>query len=104
MCDERNEHGIKENADRVSYVVELSEIEEYADVHRAFRDSLGLPEHYGMNWDALWDCLTDMAVKPIFIEVRGFDEFERRFPASAVKLRRLLADFERETLGECEIR
>ena len=28
-----------------------------ADVHRVLKEGFGLPEYYGENWDALWDCL-----------------------------------------------
>ena len=27
------------------------------DVHHLLKTAFGLPEYYGMNWDALWDCL-----------------------------------------------
>ena len=28
------------------------------DLHKAFKDKLGFPDFYGMNWDALIDCLS----------------------------------------------
>ena len=31
------------------------------DLHRALRRLLHLPPHYGMNADALYDCLTDLS-------------------------------------------
>lgn len=30
------------------------------DVHGILKEKFGLPEYYGYNWDALWDCLRDL--------------------------------------------
>ena len=27
------------------------------EIHKVLKESFGLPEYYGENWDALWDCL-----------------------------------------------
>lgn len=35
-------------------------------VHEALKRMLSLPEHYGMNADALYDCLSEMREKPRF--------------------------------------
>lgn len=30
----------------------------YADeIHLRIKDTFGFPEYYGMNWDAMWDCI-----------------------------------------------
>ena len=29
-------------------------------VQDAIRRAFGFPAHYGENWDAMWDCLTDL--------------------------------------------
>ena len=32
------------------------------DVHEKIKTCFGFPDHYGKNWDALWDCLRDFAL------------------------------------------
>ena len=32
------------------------------DVHEIIKTCFGFPDHYGKNWDALWDCLRDFAL------------------------------------------
>lgn len=33
------------------------------DLHKAFAEALAFPDHYGNNLDALYDCLTDIALE-----------------------------------------
>jgi len=44
-----------------------SEILSYPSVHHWLADKLALPEHYGHNLDALWDCLTGELALPLSI-------------------------------------
>lgn len=75
------------------YVIDFSNVKHYFEMHFAIRDALGFPDYYGCNWDALWDCLTDMIGEPIHIEIRGFDVFEERFASLVDKLLGLLSAF-----------
>ena len=54
--------------------------------------SLELPDYYGENWDALWDCLTDMAAEPFCLRVVGLEALKRRFPDSADTLLEIFGD------------
>ena len=42
------------------YKVDLRNVYTRESLHKVLRDSLRLPDYYGMNLDALMDCLTDM--------------------------------------------
>jgi ribonuclease inhibitor len=42
------------------------------DFHEDLRIALGLPEFYGANANALWDCLTGWIETPAVIEWRNF--------------------------------
>jgi len=56
----------------MSRTVELrqSEADRREDVHEWLKQELGLPEWYGHNLDALWDCLTGHL--PLPLEIRWF--------------------------------
>ncbi len=63
------------------YIIDLTDVKTYYEFHFAIRDSLNFPDYYGCNWDAFWDCLTDMVGRPVNMEIRGFDIFVKRFGA-----------------------
>ena len=42
------------------------------DVHQELKRGLNFPDYYGENWDALWDCLTDIN-EPTYVEIFGFN-------------------------------
>jgi RNAse (barnase) inhibitor barstar len=44
--------------------IKLSEASDKACVLRTISEALGCPDYFGMNWDALYDCLTDMSWRP----------------------------------------
>ena len=75
------------------YTIDFTNINYYYDVHFTIRDSLDFPDYYGCNWDALWDCLTDMIGDPIHIEIVGLDVVEQKFGDTAEKLIGILRDF-----------
>jgi ribonuclease inhibitor len=47
--------------------IDGSKITTHEDLHKVLAEALELPEHYGRNLDALWDCLTGWVDTPIVI-------------------------------------
>ena len=41
--------------------IDCTQIRTKEDLHRIFRETLGFPEWYGNNLDALYDCLTEIS-------------------------------------------
>lgn len=56
------------------YFVDFQGCSSATDVHERIRRGLKLPDYYGANLDALWDCLTGMIGLPAFIYVSGARE------------------------------
>ena len=38
-------------------ILDFSGCKHTHDIHEILKEKFGLPDYYGMNWDALWDCL-----------------------------------------------
>ncbi len=68
------------------YTLDFSKVKYYLEFHTVLKKGLDFPEYYGCNWDALWDCLTDMVGDPINIEILGLDNIERRFGKDTVEM------------------
>lgn len=43
------------------------------EVHRELKKKFGLPDYYGENRNALWDCLRYIFDRDIKVEIRGFN-------------------------------
>jgi len=65
----------------MNQVMELrqSEADRYEDVHEWLKRELGLPEWYGRNLDALWDCVTGHLPTPLTIRWVADSENETRY-------------------------
>ncbi len=66
----------------VSVELRQSEADRCEDVHEWLKEELGLPEWYGRNLDALWDCVTGYLQKPL--QIRWFVDSEREERYSAI--------------------
>ena len=77
------------------YVVDFTNVKNYFDMHFIIRDSLDFPDYYGCNWDAFWDCLTDMITLDgkLHIEIIGLDIIKEKFDDSADMILKILKKF-----------
>lgn len=67
------------------YTIDFTKVDHYLEMHFVIRQALDFPDYYGCNWDAFWDCLTDMYGDPIHIEIIGLDVIERKFGADTTQ-------------------
>lgn len=85
-----------------TYCVDLSTVHTLHDLHLHLKEVFSLPEHYGMNMDALWDCLHGRFEEPVEIQVKGARQIPASLEEGAAILGELLADLEQED-AEVEI-
>ena len=74
------------------YTLDFSQVNYINEVHQIIKEELDFPNYYGMNWDACWDCLTDMVVDPLHIELLGFERVQRKFPDQAKIMMEIFKD------------
>ncbi|WP_127573047.1 barstar family protein [Paenibacillus xylaniclasticus] len=67
----------------MSRVIELrqSKADQYENIHEWLKDELTLPEWYGHNLDALWDCVTGHLPLPLKIRWIADSEHVERYQA-----------------------
>ena len=75
------------------YTIDFTNVNHYLEMHFTIRQALDFPDYYGCNWDAFWDCLTNMVGRPIHIKIIGFDIIERKFENAAKIMMETLKEF-----------
>ncbi len=67
-------------------VLDTGGLTEKADVMQAFADAFALPDWFGLNWDALEECLVDLDLEDVpadggvLVAWSGWDSFARAAP------------------------
>ena len=46
-------------------LLRLNSCRDWGALHQRIRKAFGFPDYYGENWDAMWDCLTDVFLQPV---------------------------------------
>ena len=75
------------------YTIDFTNVKCFLEMHKIIQKSLEFPDYYGCNWDAFWDCLTDMYGEPIHIEIIGLDIIEHKFDNATNKMMTILQRF-----------
>ena len=73
----------------VEIILDGRELQSLEDVHDRFARALDLPEWYGRNLDALFDCLTDQG-EPVMVRLLHQETLEYRLGRRGRALVRLL--------------
>ena len=87
-----------EGEDQTFLYADCSAATDKKSVMAAIGDGFGLPEHFGRNLDALYDCLTDLSAsrradKPGFVIVLDLETFDATARNSLLDVFRDAADY-----------
>ena len=77
-------------------VLDFEGIQSVRDLHAYFKKAFCLPDYYGCNLDALWDCLHHSFPADTVIVVKGLGGLPDEMGPTAQTLARLFRDLERE--------
>ena len=75
------------------YILDFSGVKTWIDIHAIIEKEFDFPNYYGCNWDAFWDCLTDMVGRTIHIEIIGLNVIEQKFGDEAKIMIDILKEF-----------
>lgn len=75
-------------------VLDFSDVRYYANVHQILKKAFDFPAYYGENWDAFWDCMTDIAgMDGITVEIRGLRHLGEALPGMQTQLVQILQEW-----------
>ena len=75
------------------YTLDFTNVKYYRQIHEIIKKELDFPDYYGGNWDAFWDCITDMVGDdPMHIEIIGIDVIRNKFDDTADMIINILRD------------
>ena len=80
-------------------IINGNEIRSVKDFHHKIKRLLDLPDYYGENLDALWDCLTGWIETPITIVWTNFQESRKNLGDFADKIVDVFKEAEKEVDG-----
>jgi ribonuclease inhibitor len=83
-------------------ILDGNEFKTQQELHALLQKKLDLPEHYGRNLDALWDCITSWIDLPLTLTWINFDESKKHLGSYADRLVEMLQEAEQE-LGEFKV-
>lgn len=75
------------------YTLDFRRVKTYLEMHFIIKKEFDWPDYYGCNWDAFWDCLTNMIGRPFHVEILGLDVIERKFEDAARNMIDLFKEF-----------
>lgn len=74
----------------MEYTIDLKNAKTLWAMHKAIKDGLMLPDYYGMNMDALWDCLTSDIETPSTIYIKSFSDLPNELQEKGEIMKKLL--------------
>lgn len=77
-------------------MIDGTQIDNDSQLHDFLKEALELPDYYGRNLDALWDCLTGWVETPLRIQWVNFQASEAKLGEYSHHVLKLFQDAEKE--------
>lgn len=89
-----NEERAYKPIDFHNIVLDFTDCKYPADIHRVLKESFGFPKYYGVNWDALWDCLNDLffSSEEALVKICGISTLDKEMQAYLKPMFELFSD------------
>ena len=78
------------------FILDFSEIKTVLGLHQYLKKVFDLPDYYGNNMDALWDCLSCCYNESTTIELRNLDVLRKRLEHTAQTMVEVFQDLHDE--------
>ena len=80
-------------------ILDFSKCKYLGEIHLMLKEKFGLPEYYGENWDALWDCLRYLFddEKEYMVEMHGFYSMDKDLQDECRLMLEIFDDVHNET-------
>lgn len=86
---------IKENP----IILDFTSCRYLGEIHLILKQKFGLPEYYGENWDALWDCLDGLFIGQgnFLVKIQGFSSLPKALRDECIKMLEVFDDVHAQT-------
>ncbi len=74
----------------------LHQIKSDKQLHELLARAFGFPDFYGKNWDAFWDCITDLAALPPSIHFVGTQSLQVVLPNTYSAMKQCFDDLAKD--------
>ena len=80
-------------------ILDFSHCRYLGEIHLLLKEKFGLPDYYGENWDALWDCLDGLFGEDevIAIEIHGFSKLNQELQKYCAAMFEVFDDVQKES-------
>ena len=85
------------------YTVVFENIQYYVDLFECIEEGRELPDYFGENLNALWDCLTGYIGTPCEIRLYGLTKLSKRWRREAQEIIDVMEDAAKEYPGKYHI-
>ena len=67
------------------------------EIHKILKEGFNLPDYYGENWDALWDCLDYYYTYPVQVKIKGLSTLDKEFDEEIKTMLEIFDDVTKDT-------